>query len=668
MRQSTFSVAPMQSGMPVGGCVQHPWPEPAELIVIERGRGRVLADLSMAGKLLLGFGLVLLATLGVAGSAFHAVGLLHDRAARLQEAASAQALVLQVRIAEKSFALSRDAEQARQVREGIEALAGLLGDSTQAAALPVYLEQFGQYAQALETSHQALARMRLKARDAADSFAAVLLDQLDALAESEQGERAQERLALLGDAQMLNDKLALVRDMEQSYVLEGEQRHRDDWELISTYVLTSLDSLLSHLQGRERESLERARAALNDYRETFGQYVESRAVVLRSAGTMEVESRRVLDMLGEATTRQQEAIVTDNVWARRQLGLIVLLALLIGGGASLLIRQLIVGPLCRAVDLAKRVADGNLSDSMVESRRDELGELLSTMSAMIGKLRALVSRIGSGVDRLKGVSEPLLEAIERTAQGVSRQREETEQTATAMQQMTATALAVARNADEASQAASRVDREARDGARLVEQTRTKIEQLAGEMLGSTEAMGALLGESEAIGSVLDVVKSITEQTNLLALNAAIEAARAGEQGRGFAVVAGEVRALAQHTRNSTIEIESLIERLRQGANQAAARLRDSRSLTDEGVLLAARASAALAGITRAVSGIEEMNLQIATAAEQQSAVAEEVSRSMERVREVAEDGARTHVELQSACQELRQVGEQLDDAVGIFRT
>ncbi|WP_237770735.1 methyl-accepting chemotaxis protein [Pseudomonas citronellolis] len=634
----------------------------------KRGRRLALADLPMAGKLLLGFGLVLLATLGVAGSAFHALTLLKERAEHLQAAASAQALVLQVRIAEKTFALTRDAAQARQVREGIAALAGQLGNGAQAAALPAYLKQFGQYEQSLETSHQALVHMRLKARDAADSFAAVLLDQLDALAEQGQGEQAQERLALLGDAQTLNDKLAIVRDIEQSFVLDGEQRHRDDWELTNSYVLTSLESLLQRLDGRERDSLERARVALDDYRKTFGQYVESRTVVLRSAMAMEAEAHRVLEMLAEATTQQQAAIGTDTAWARRQLGLIVLLALLIGGGASLLIRHLIVGPLWRTVDLAKRVADGNLSDAVVESRSDELGELLATMSAMIGKLRALVGRIGSGVGRLKGVSATLLEAIDRTAQGVSRQREETEQTATAMQQMTATSLAVARNADEASQAASRVDREARDGERLVAQTRTKIEQLAGEMLGSTEAMGTLLGESEAIGSVLDVIKSVTEQTNLLALNAAIEAARAGEQGRGFAVVAGEVRALAQHTRDSTVEIESLIERLRRGANQAAARLRDSRSLADEGVQLATRASAALAGITRAVSGIEEMNLQIATAAEEQSAVAEQVSRSMERVREVAEDGARTHVELQSACQELRQVGEQLDDTVGIFRT
>ncbi|HCE6397626.1 TPA: methyl-accepting chemotaxis protein [Pseudomonas aeruginosa] len=638
--------------------------------MVKRIHGALLASIPVAGKLLIGFGLVLLATLGVAGSAFHALGLLQSRAEHLQAALSTQALVLQVRIAEKEFALTRDVKVAEEVRKAIEELAGRLEDNELSAALPAYLEQFRRYEQALGACHRALGHMRLKARDAAYSFTAVLLDQLDVLTGPDLGglEQAQERLALLGDAQALSDRLTMMRDSEQSYVLEGEKRHWDDWGLSSSYVLASVESLVERLDGRERESLERAKAALEDYRETFVQYAESRAVVLHSAGTMETEARRVLDMLAEATAREQEAIVTDTAQARRRLGLIVLLALLIGSGASLLIRQLIVGPLRRTVDLAKQVADGDLRGSLAERRRDELGELLEAMGAMTGNLRGLVGRIGGGVGQLNGLSGTLLEAVERTAHGVSQQRDETEQTATAMQQMTATALSVARNASEASQAASRVEQEARDGESLVEQTQAKIEQLAGEMLGSTEAMRSLLGESEAIGTVLDVIKSIAEQTNLLALNAAIEAARAGEQGRGFAVVADEVRALARRTQDSTAEIESLIERLRRVADQAAARLRDSSSLTEEGASLAGRASAALGGITRAISSIEAMNLQIATAAEQQSAVAEQVGLSMERVREVAEDGARTHAELQRASQELRQVGEHLNDAVGHFRT
>lgn len=633
---------------------------------LERWR---LADLSVAGKLLLGFGLVLLATLGVAAGAFYSLGLLQERAVNLQQAATAQQLILQARIAERSFALEREDAQAQQVRKLLGTLSGLVQGDAQATALPAYLAQFTRYQQALEASHQALVGMREKAHEASDSFSAVLLDQLDALSgvDADDPQRVAERLVLLGDAQSLNDKLATVRDSEQSYVLAGESAARDNWELSTSYVLASVDSLAKRLEGRERESLEHAKAMLDGYQQTFLNYVAARDVVKTSAAQMESEAQRLLSASEQASAQQQEAIVSEGRRAYRLLGAIALLALLVGAASSLLIRQLIVGPLQHTLSVVRQVADGDLRGGAASRRRDELGELLQAMASMLGNLRGLVGGIGSGVGRLGGVSVTLIEVVERTAQGVERQHQETEQTATAMQQMAATVQEVARNADDARQAVSRVESEVRAGEALVAQTREKIQHVAGEMAGSTEAMTALLDESRSIGAVLDVIKGVAEQTNLLALNAAIEAARAGEQGRGFAVVADEVRALARRTQQSTSEIEGLIERLQRVVDQAAGRLQGSRSLSEEGVQLAERASMALAGITQAVSGIEAMSQQIAAAAEQQSAVAEQVGQSMERVREVAEEGARSHTELQSASRELRLVGEQLDQAVGIFR-
>ncbi|WP_419178844.1 methyl-accepting chemotaxis protein [Pseudomonas brassicacearum] len=287
---------------------------------------------------------------------------------------------------------------------------------------------------------------------------------------------------------------------------------------------------------------------------------------------------------------------------------------------------------------------------------------------MLGNLRGLVGRIDRGVGSLNGMASSLAEVTQSNSRGVEQQRQETELAATAMQQMAATAQEVARNAGDASEAVAHADEQAREGDELVRQAGGKIDHLAVEMSGCAQAMESLLVESAAIGGVLDVIKAVAEQTNLLALNAAIEAARAGEHGRGFAVVADEVRGLARRTQRSTTEIEGLIARLRSVAQHAAERLLGSHVLSDETVVLAAQASQALARITRAVSSIEQMNQQIAAAAEQQSVVAEQVSQSMTRVREVAEGSARESLQLQVSTADLQQVSGELKAAVGHFRT
>ncbi|WP_371925835.1 methyl-accepting chemotaxis protein [Pseudomonas sp. PB101] len=286
---------------------------------------------------------------------------------------------------------------------------------------------------------------------------------------------------------------------------------------------------------------------------------------------------------------------------------------------------------------------------------------------MLGSLRVLVGRIHQGVNLMGGTVGSLVNVIERSGRGVEQQRLETELAATAMDQMTFTAKEVARNADEASAAVAQAHSHAREGDELVRMAGGKIDCLALEMTGCAGVMESLLRESASIGSVLDVIKAVAEQTNLLALNAAIEAARAGKHGRGFAVVADAVRGLAKRTQSSTLEIESLIMRLRLVVQEAAERLHGSHVLTSETVILAGQASQALTKITQAVLSIEQMNQHIAAAAQQQSAVADKVSQSMLRVREVAEGSARESLQLSDSTVELRQVGEELNKAVGIFR-
>ncbi|WP_456301722.1 methyl-accepting chemotaxis protein [Pseudomonas amygdali] len=232
--------------------------------------------------------------------------------------------------------------------------------------------------------------------------------------------------------------------------------------------------------------------------------------------------------------------------------------------------------------------------------------------------------------------------------------------------MTATVQEVARNAEEASEAAVAADRQARDGERVVNEAIAQIERLASSVGNSSEAMGALKQESDKIGSVLDVIKSVAEQTNLLALNAAIEAARAGEAGRGFAVVADEVRSLAQRTQKSTEEIEALIARLQSGTQQAATVMDSSRELSTSSVELTRRAGGSLESITKTVSAIQAMNQQIAAAAEEQSATAEEINRSIINVRDVSEQTSAASEETAASSVELARLGNHLQLLVSRF--
>jgi len=196
---------------------------------------------------------------------------------------------------------------------------------------------------------------------------------------------------------------------------------------------------------------------------------------------------------------------------------------------------------------------------------------------------------------------------------------------------------------------------------------TQIERLASEVGRSSDAMTELEQESAKIGKVMDVIKAVAEQTNLLALNAAIEAARAGEAGRGFAVVADEVRGLAQRTQQSTEEIESLVAGLQNGTRQVSSIMLSSRELTHSSVELARKAGTSLENITQTVSNIQAMNQQIATAAEQQSSVAEEISRSILHVRDVAEQSASASEETAASSVELARLGGQLQQMVSHFR-
>lgn len=335
--------------------------------------------------------------------------------------------------------------------------------------------------------------------------------------------------------------------------------------------------------------------------------------------------------------------------------------------AAWIITWQIVTPLRDTLNIVRAVAAGDLSQSRPTTRRDEPGQLQQAIEVMRGGLHELICGIGEGVSQIASAAEQLSAVTGQTSAGVNSQRIETDQVATAMNEMAATVHEVARNAQEASKAAITADLQAQEGDTVVAQAVEQIGRLVAEVQLSTDAMAHLKHESDKIGSVLDVIKAVSQQTNLLALNAAIEAARAGEAGRGFAVVADEVRSLAQRTQKSTEEIEVLITGLQNGTQQVSSSMDSSRLLTDSSVELTRRAGESLSTITRTVSTIQGMNQQIAAAAEQQSAVAEEINRSVVNVRDVSEQTATASKQTAASSIELARLGTQLQTLVARFK-
>ncbi|WP_370874667.1 methyl-accepting chemotaxis protein [Pseudomonas sp. FP215] len=304
---------------------------------------------------------------------------------------------------------------------------------------------------------------------------------------------------------------------------------------------------------------------------------------------------------------------------------------------------------------------------MEVSRRDEIGQLMQAMQQMGNSLSQMVSGLQTGIEQLASSAHSLSSVTEQTTAEVSNQKDETEQVATAMNQMTATVHDVARNAEQAAQAAQTADAKVDSGQQVVRMSLQRIELLATSSNSASASIESLSAQIQNIGTVLSVIRSVAEQTNLLALNAAIEAARAGEQGRGFAVVADEVRALAKRTQQSTEEIERLVSTLRSAAQSSVQQIQQSGELVKLAVSDALETEGALGSIAAAVSLIQQMNQQIAAAAEEQSSVAEEINRSVTSIRASADHSALSMQDNAASSIQLAQLGAQLKGMVGHFR-
>jgi methyl-accepting chemotaxis protein len=433
--------------------------------------------------------------------------------------------------------------------------------------------------------------------------------------------------------------------------------------------------------GEEKALYQRFVATLDDYLRAQEQMLElSRQGKTEEMRTLiNTQIKNGTDQMGEQLNKLVEINSTGAQLAAREAGehydnanlgiiLVALVAAIMTVLLAWLLTRSIVAPLGRALQVAETIAAGDLTQPVKVDGKDEPARLLAALSTMQGSLRKTIEQIAGSATQLASAAEELSAVTEEASRGLQQQNNEIEQAATAVNEMTAAVEEVARNAVSTSEASQQSNLAAREGRDRVVQTVDAIQSMTHDVQSTSVLIEGLAAQGRDIGQVLDVIRAIAEQTNLLALNAAIEAARAGEAGRGFAVVADEVRALAHRTQQSTREIEQMVAGIQNGTGEAVQSMQTSNQRTQSTLEVARAAGVALEQITESINMINERNLVIASASEEQAQVSREVDRNLVNIRDLATQSAAGANQTSAASHELSRLAVDLNAMVARFRT
>ncbi|CAM3313794.1 methyl-accepting chemotaxis protein [Pseudomonas floridensis] len=634
------------------------------------------ANISVNMKLALGFGLVLVFTAILALTGWSSLSGLIDRSNWMSDITSLNAQLTKLRVTRLQYMVAdgdeKVAETVQVSLDGFKAYQEKLLTSFKSPENVKMLQQLGaviaDYQKSLNNmrsgykSSVALRKeLTVNATKATEMLDRILADvkKLDGMDENRFAQ-----YELIVDAK---EDLMQARYEVRGYLTEINPENEQSAAGKLNEAIQDVDQLKTTFSATQADALSQLETSMLAYRTTLQNFKTASGDIAQARKEMTAQGQDIVKLSEAMYQLQLDRRDLESAQARKmQIGC-TLLAMILGIIAAVIITRQITRPLQETMAVVDRIASGDLSQTMVVTRRDELGVLQQGIQRMGTTLRELIGGIRDSVVQIASAAEELSAVTEQTSAGVNSQKVETDQVATAMHEMSATVAEVARNAEQASEAASTADKEARAGDQVVGEAIVQIERLAAEVVRSSDAMSVLEQESDKIGKVMDVIKAVAEQTNLLALNAAIEAARAGEAGRGFAVVADEVRGLAQRTQQSTEEIENLVAALQNGTRQVSSIMLSSRELTVSSVQLSRKAGTSLNSITQTVSNIQAMNQQIAAAAEEQSAVAEEISRSIVNVRDVSEQTASASEETAASSVELARLGGQLQTMVSHFK-
>ncbi len=455
-------------------------------------------------------------------------------------------------------------------------------------------------------------------------------------------------------------------------IKNGQARNKQGWEMLDAITFSAknqqlIDDLLAQVQVLRHQGVDPAIAAISS-----DNYYRANQLILTTVNPAIGKVREVMMQLSDNLMHDAQQEFNQGEQRYQQTIKLFAVVMALGGALIVLLALRVITSIQRAVKLL-REASGQMAsgDTTVRVRyqgQDELRDVAIAFNNMSERFQTALQDVDRSAEQLAAASEETSVITVNTSESMQKQQNEISQVATAMNEMHATASEVARSASQAADAARHADKEAALGRDVSLQTIDAIESLASGVESATAVIEALAKDSEDIGSVLDVIRSIAEQTNLLALNAAIEAARAGEAGRGFAVVADEVRTLASRTQQSTQEINDMVARLQSGAAQAVAAMETGRVQARAGVEQTLKTTACLESIVSAIHTINDMNVQIASAAEEQSAVSEEITRSVVAINDLTTETTDGAMQTTQASHEVARLASALQDMLERFRT
>ncbi|MCF4007836.1 HAMP domain-containing methyl-accepting chemotaxis protein [Rheinheimera sp. UJ63] len=642
-------------------------------------------NLSVSKKLIGGFSIVLLILLGISIVSYQSMVSIVERFALVNQVSQIDTLVNTARMQEKEFIIRQDGSAANLNKETINqviALAELAANEFSTLESKQLIADLKQSARAYQTSFlqfEGLTAANLQRQNEMELAARNTVEMLNQIEQqlnqqtyqliaqnADETQRASLQLSsLAGNAAKV---MLTARKDEKNFVMRQDTA---DAEILQAHI-DNLQGKIQQLRTSVTDSdlsqqLQAITLQLNRYQQQFDAYQASIDNGKETESAMREHARLTMQYATDSASRQMVRL--ESMAQTREILVIVtaIIALLLGFSIAALITRAIVSPLRQVVTVANKIADGDLTEDLPQDRHDELGQLMQATQKMTENLRGIISQLAAGISQLASSTEQMAAVSTQNSAGASQQRAETEQAATAMNQMAATVQDVAQSAEDASNTANTSAEQATLSERVIKTAMQQINDLVTEVQDSSETIDSLMQQTSNIGTILDVIKGVAEQTNLLALNAAIEAARAGDAGRGFAVVADEVRNLAFRTKESTVQIENLISTLQQKASAATASMARSNALANTTKESAHQASNSIETITAAIGSIQQMNHQIAAAALEQSTVAEEINRNINRIKDIAEQTASASEETAAASSDLSQLGVELHGIASRFR-